>query len=359
MCAYHASVLVLTGVRLTWSRAHARRHCHVSFRASRSRRRRGAAAISKWRYATLAAAAAHALLPCVYHEGRASRGRPTGGPRRPEGSHACMHACMQTGWRSRPRHPSAGPGVKTGAPRVRVPPDAAGPRVNAHQGSPAINDSFDGVQKRSRAGIDNLYKALSRGLTLIITLTNFLPTSKCGGSRRWSRVAELWVGPGREGVGRSGGRCAARGGHGTLQREACRARLGAERARPCRNSSKITPLVVCRLATLLSRRGPAPGALTNCSAGIDTSLSSVRGIGVDAPRPRGRRALPHHASMVCLRFSSPLARPAAGMAWLGDALLSSRIHRLPATAAHTPSSPGTVVQLSTGRRTGCRAWRAA
>lgn len=270
---------------------------------------------------------------------------------------------MQTGWRSRPRHPSAGPGVKTGAPRVRVSPDAAGPRVNAQyflQGPSAINDSFDCVQKRSRARIDvqYWYKALSSDLTLIITLTNFLPTSKCGGARRWSRVAELWVGPGREGGGRSGGRCAARGGHGTLQREACRARVGAERARPCRNSSKITPLVACRLATLLSRRGPAPGALTNCSAGIDTSLS-VRGIRVDAPRPRGRRALPHHASMVCMRLSSPLARPTAGMAWLGDALLSSRIHRLPATGAHTPSSPGTVVHLSTGRRTGCRAWRAA
>lgn len=274
---------------------------------------------------------------------------------------ACRHACMHAdglalarpspirgSWRQNRCAEGPSPARCRGSPRQRAP----------ISGSSAINDSFDYVQKRSRAGVDNLYKALSRGLTLIITLINFLPTSKCGGARRWSRVAELWVGPGREGGGRSGGRCAARGGHGRLQREACRARVGAERARPCRNSSKITPLVACRLATLLSRRGPAPGALTNCSAGIDTSLS-VRGIRVDAPRPRGRRALPHHASMVCMRFSSPLARPTAGMAWLGDALLSSRIHRLPATGAHTPSSPGTVVQLSTGRRTGCRAWRAA
>ena len=152
VCAYHASVPALTSVRLTWSRAHARRHGHVSFRASRCRRWHGAAAIGERRYARLAAAAARALLPCVYHVSVAPKvvrhagGRleDLGGPRA-----RMQDACMQTGWRSRPRHPSAGPGVKTGAPRVRVPPDAAGPRVNAHrfqQGSRAINDSFDCVQ---------------------------------------------------------------------------------------------------------------------------------------------------------------------------------------------------------------------
>lgn len=135
---------------------------------------------------------------------------------------ACRHACMQTGWRSRPRHPSAGPGVKTGAPRVRVPPDAAGPRVNAHQGSPAINDSFDGVQKRSRAGIDNLYKALSRGLTLIITLTNFFPRASAvgrGAGLEWRSCG--WA---RGGRGLGGAAGDARRAAGT---ERCSARPAA------------------------------------------------------------------------------------------------------------------------------------
>ena len=269
-----------------------------------------------------------------------------------------MHACRRAGARAPVTHPRvlASKPVRRGSESRPMPRAPASTRnIFCRVPPPSMIHLI--ACKKDRV-LASMYKALSSDLTLIITLTSFLPTSKCGGARRWSRVAELWVGPGREGGGRSGGRCAARGGHGTLQREACRARVGAERARPCRNSSKITPLVACRLATLLSPRGPAPGALTNCSAGIDTSLS-VRGIRVDAPRPRGRRALPHHASMVCMRLSSPLARPTAGMAWLGDALLSSRIHRLPATGAHTPSSPGTVVHLSTGRRTGCRAWRAA
>ena len=163
---------------------------------------------------------------CTTKVVRHAGGRPAdlGGPR--ARMQACVHASVQGfahvpspirgSWRQNRCAEGPSPARCRGSPRQR-----------------AINDSFECVQKRSRARIDNLYNALSSNLTLIITLTNFLPKSMCGGARRWSRVAELWVGPGREGGGRSGGRCAARGGHGTLQREACRARVGAERARPC------------------------------------------------------------------------------------------------------------------------------
>ena len=221
MCAYHASVPALTGVRLTWSRAHARRHGHVSFRASRCRAGHGAAAIGERRYArdSLLPQRARFYRVCATKVVRHAGGRleDLGGPRA-----RMRDACMQTGWRSRPRHPSAGPGVKTGAPRVRVPPDAAGPGVNAHrflQGPSAINDSFECVQKRSHAGIDNLYKALSSDLTLIITLTNVFPRASAvgrGAGLEWRSCG--WA---RGGRGLSGAAGDARRAAGT---EGCSAR---------------------------------------------------------------------------------------------------------------------------------------